>query len=144
MFNSKGSGLLKRNLCNQLERRCLIKEKLWCVYGGIINQQTLHRVISIFFAFCKMFRMTKNFFKKIRWKLLWKTIWALNQLNFACGESTINWTVRRVRNCLDAHLAQIVCDKDGVVDRCIVLVEMPLTRFEECWPLPTESLPELS
>ena len=25
---------------------------------------------------------------------------------------------------------------------CIVLVEMPLTRFEECWPLPTESLPE--
>ena len=26
---------------------------------------------------------------------------------------------------------------------CIVLVEMPLTWFEECWPLPTESLPEL-
>ena len=33
--------------------------------------------------------------------------------------------------------------KDGVVDLCIVLVEMPLARFEECWPLPTESLPEL-
>ena len=26
-----------------------------------------------------------------------------------------------VRNCLDAHLSQIVCDKDGVVDWCIVL-----------------------
>ena len=44
---------------------------------------------------------------------------------------------------VDAHLAQIVCDKDGVVDWCIVLVEMPLTRFEERWPLPTEFLPEL-
>ena len=52
-------------------------------------------------------------------------------------------TIGRVRNCLDAHLGQIVCDKDGVVDWCIVLVEMPLTRFEECWPLPTESLAEL-
>ena len=29
------------------------------------------------------------------------------------------------------------------MDWCIVLVEMLLTRFEECWPLPTESLPEL-
>ena len=48
-----------------------------------------------------------------------------------------------MRNCLDAHLAQIVSDKDGVVDWCLVLVEMPLTRFEECWPLPQESLPEL-
>ena len=28
---------------------------------------------------------------------------------------------------------------DGVVDWCIVLVEMPLIRFEECWPLPKES-----
>ena len=53
------------------------------------------------------------------------------------------WTMGRVRNCLDAHLGQIVCDKEGVVDRYIVLVEVPLTRFEECWPLPTESLPEL-
>ena len=43
---------------------------------------------------------------------------------------------------LDAHLVQIVWDKDGVVDWCIVLVEMPLILFEECWPLPTESLPE--
>ena len=46
------------------------------------------------------------------------------------------------RNCLDARLSQIVCDKDGVVDWCIVLVEMQLTRFKECWPLPTESLAE--
>ena len=53
------------------------------------------------------------------------------------------WTIGRVRSCLDAHLGQIVCDKDGDVNWCIVLVEMPLTRFEECWPLPTESLPEL-
>ena len=29
------------------------------------------------------------------------------------------------------------------MDWCIVLVEMPLTRFQECWPLSTESLPEL-
>ena len=48
-----------------------------------------------------------------------------------------------LRNCLDAHLGQIVCGKDGVVDWYIVLVEMPLTRFEECWSLPNESLPEL-
>ena len=27
---------------------------------------------------------------------------------------------------------------------CIVLVEMPMTRFEECWPLPKESLPKLA
>ena len=54
------------------------------------------------------------------------------------------WTIGTVRNCLDAHLTQIVCKKDGVVDWCIVLVEMPLGPFEECWPLPTESLPELS
>ena len=52
-------------------------------------------------------------------------------------------TKGRVWNCLDAHLGQIVCDNDGVVDWCIVLVEMSLTRFEECWPLLTESLPEL-
>ena len=52
------------------------------------------------------------------------------------------WTVGRLRNCLDAHLGQIVCDKDGFGDWCIVLVERLLSRFEECWPLPTESLPE--
>ena len=32
----------------------------------------------------------------------------------------------RVRNCLDAHLGQIVCDKDGVVDWCIVLILWPI------------------
>ena len=53
------------------------------------------------------------------------------------------WTIRSVTNCVDAHLGQTVCDKDGVVDWCNVLVGMPLTRFEECWPLPKESLPEL-
>ena len=53
------------------------------------------------------------------------------------------WTIGRMRNCLNAHIGQIVCDKDGVVDWCIVIVEMPLTRFEESWPLPTESLAEL-
>ena len=53
------------------------------------------------------------------------------------------WSIGKVRNSLDAHLGQIVCDKDGVVDWCIILVEMPLTLFEEYWPHPTESPPEL-
>ena len=35
------------------------------------------------------------------------------------------------------HLAQVVCGKNGNVDWCIVLMEMPMTQFEECWPLPT-------
>ena len=48
------------------------------------------------------------------------------------------WTIRRLRNCLYAHLGQTVCDKDGIVDWCIVLVEILLSRFEECWPLLTE------
>ena len=43
------------------------------------------------------------------------------------------WTIGRVRKCLDAHLGQIVCDKDGVV-------HCPggntTERFEECWPIP--------
>ena len=52
-------------------------------------------------------------------------------------------TIERLRNCLVAHLGQIVYAKDGVVDWCIVLLEMPLTWFEECWSLSTESLPEL-
>ena len=42
------------------------------------------------------------------------------------------WTIGRVSICVDAHLGQIVCDKDGVVDWCIVLVEMPLIRSEQC------------
>ena len=40
------------------------------------------------------------------------------------------WTIRRLRNCLDIHLGQIVCDKDGVVDWCIVLLKMPLTSSD--------------
>ena len=46
------------------------------------------------------------------------------------------WTIGRVRNCLATHLSEIVCDKDGVVEK-------PLSRFKECWRLPTKSLPEL-
>ena len=53
------------------------------------------------------------------------------------------WTIGRLSNCVDAHLGKIVCDKYGVMDWCIVLAEMPPTGFEECWPLATESLPEL-
>ena len=53
------------------------------------------------------------------------------------------YIIGRLRSCPDVHLGQIVCDKDGVVDWCIVLVEMPLTRVEEFWSLPTESLPGL-
>ena len=53
------------------------------------------------------------------------------------------WTIGTVTNCLDANYSQKVHDKDEVVDWCIVLVEMLQTRFEECWPLPMESLPEL-
>ena len=40
-------------------------------------------------------------------------------------------TMGRLRNCLHALLGQIVCNKNGVVEWSIVLVEMPLTRFEE-------------
>ena len=40
------------------------------------------------------------------------------------------WSIGKLTNCLDAHLGQIVCDKDGVVDWYTVLQEMPLTRFE--------------
>ena len=39
-------------------------------------------------------------------------------------------TVGRLRNCLDVYLGQIVCDKDGVVDWCLVLLEMPLTDLK--------------
>ena len=67
------------------------------------------------------------------------TVSELRELAKVTGSKV--WTIGRVRNCLDANLGQIVCDKD--VDWCIVLVEMLLTRFEECWPLLMESLPEL-
>ena len=58
----------------------------------------------------------------------------LKELSKVTGSKV--WTIARLRNCLDAHLGQIVCDKDGVVAWSIVPVEIPLTRFEECWPLP--------
>ena len=32
------------------------------------------------------------------------------------------WSIGRLRNCLDAHLGQIVCDKDGLVDLSCGLV----------------------
>ena len=32
------------------------------------------------------------------------------------------WIIGRLRNCLDTHLCQIVCDKHGAVDWCNVLV----------------------
>ena len=62
---------------------------------------------------------------------------------YANGTGSKVSTIGTVRKCFDAHLGKIVCDKEGVVDWCIVQVEMPLTQFEECWPLPKESLPEL-
>ena len=61
------------------------------------------------------------------------SLWALGIIKSHREQGQI---IGRLMNWLDSHLAQIVHDKDGVVDWCIVLVEMPLTRFEECWPLP--------
>ena len=34
------------------------------------------------------------------------------------------------------YLGQIVCDKDGVVDWCIALVEMPLSQFKSAGLFP--------
>ena len=70
-----------------------------------------------------------------------KVFLELRELEKVTGSK--GWTIGRLRNCLDAHLSQKVCDKNGVGDCYIVLVEMSLTRFEECWPLPAESLSEL-
>ena len=68
------------------------------------------------------------------------SLWAEGITKSHRDQGLDSWTVR---NCLDTHLGQIVCDRDGVVNWCIVLVEMLLTLFEDSWPLPTESLPEL-
>ena len=67
----------------------------------------------------------------------WRQLLSLgnNQKSQGCKA----WTIGRLKHRLDAHLGQIVCDRDRVVDWCIFLVEMPLTRFEECWPLPTKT-----
>ncbi len=40
------------------------------------------------------------------------------------------WSTGRLRNCVDGHLGHIVCNKDGVDDSCIVLMEMPQKRME--------------
>ena len=45
------------------------------------------------------------------------------QLEYTLLKPDCRW----VNNCLDAHLSQIICDKDGIMDWCIVQVEMPLT-----------------
>ena len=46
---------------------------------------------------------------------------------------------------MDAHLGQMAGHHNGVMYRCIVLVQVPLPRLEvEFWPLATKSLPELS
>ena len=37
----------------------------------------------------------------------------------------------------------LLCERVNDLHHSIVLVEMPLTRFEECWPLPKVSLPEI-
>ena len=52
-----------------------------------------------------------------------------------------------MRDGFDPHLCQVVChhdDHDGLVGGCVILVEVPLARFEEFWPLAAKSLPELS
>ena len=42
-----------------------------------------------FFSFSSKYsKREKNFLKKIRWKLLWKSWWAWNQLNFTREESS--------------------------------------------------------
>ena len=81
------------------------------------------------------------------WACQWPSPQPLSSPQLASKLSEVTgskvWTIGRLGNCLDVHLGQIVCDKDGVVDWCIVLVEMPLSRFEEFRPLPKESLTEL-
>ena len=91
----------------------------------------------------------------IVWACQWPSSHPLSSPQLSHNDSLWAWEITKshrkqsldygwgVRNCLDTHLGQIVCDKDGVVGWCIVLVEMSLNRFQECWPLPTESLPEL-
>ena len=58
------------------------------------------------------------------------------------------WTIGTVRNCLDAHLCQIVCDKDGVVDWCIVLNLLCHSntdaRFMQDAPKAVWSIPHIS
>ena len=60
-----------------------------------------------------------------------ESLWAL-EITKSHREQGLGY--REAGECLDAHLGQVVCDKDRVVDWCIVSAEMPLTRFKECWP----------
>ena len=53
------------------------------------------------------------------------------------------WTAGRVRDGFGPHLCQVVCHHDGLVGGCVILVEVPLARFEEYWPLAAKSLPKL-
>lgn len=53
------------------------------------------------------------------------------------------WTVQRVRDRLDGDVIQIVSQWDRLVAWCIVLVQVPLARLEDLWPLATKSFPEL-
>ena len=48
-----------------------------------------------------------------------------------------------MRDGFDPHLCQVVCHHDGLVGGCVILMEVPLARFEEFWPLAAKSLPEL-
>ena len=88
------------------------------------------------------------------WTYQWPSSQPLSSPRLSHNDSLRAWGItkshreqgleyREAKELLDAHLGQIVCDKDGVVDWCIVQLEMPLTRFQECWPFPWESLPEL-
>ena len=92
-----------------------------------------------------MMRGVRGVRKSIHQSWLW--FWLFPKLRRCRYERIVTgskaWTIGRLRNCVGAHLGKIVCDKDRVVDWCIVLLEMPLTQFQECWPIPTESLPEL-
>ena len=53
------------------------------------------------------------------------------------------WKAPWRSSCVSMSMTFVTASFMELSDWCIVLVEMPLIRFEECWPLPTESLPEL-
>ena len=93
---------------------------------------------------------SNNFSKAHRSPIVWACQWPSSQ-SLSSPQSSHNdslWAsgitkshrdqrldYRRLRKCLDAHLGQIVCDKDAVVDWCIVLLEMPLTGITSWTPL---------
>ena len=73
------------------------------------------------------------------WACQWPSSQPLSSPQLSHNDSLWAWGINK------SHREQGLDYWEGkqVVDWCIVLVEMPLTRFEECWPLPKESLPEL-